>query len=292
MVKKLVSFFLVLAFIFSATIFVLANDLEQFIPEESHIHDGCFFCNTEIDLEVLLGESARVESSEIDWSDFAVVQELDRLAAQCPVNIANIEASEAEFQEFLANEAELYSRAQRGPIFHTINVPVFQQERHYWCGPATARQVIHFLNNSAPSQSDLAVDIRTTHNGSDVHVVGSVVNNHTNARYANRHMSQVRNEWVDQARFSIDRRQPALITIRTIGVPAFPYSVEGHIVNVSGYDLAQAAPAWGGSLDWIGSIRITDPHGPGLGNRWYNVNTLFYAHVTNRSGAFVGRASW
>ncbi|MCL2361137.1 MAG: C39 family peptidase [Defluviitaleaceae bacterium] len=258
-------------------------------------------------LSTTLTSGVEIELMPTDCENAAII-ERDRQLALCPINNANIAAREAEFQEFLSEN----NVSPRSRYFNTINVPVFEQERSYWCGPATARQVIHFRNGSAPTQAVLARELGTTSSGSDVHDVGRIVNNHTGFGYAHRHMSHDMNAWVDQVRFSVDRMRPAIITIRTIGIPAFPYQVAGHIVNVSGYDLVQTSP-WSDDLQpmsvydmqpsnswtWTGSIRITDPFGPGLGNRWYAFSTLFHAHVTNRAGTgpgqgahFMGRASW
>lgn len=214
------------------------------------------------------------------------MRERDALLAQCPEHNALVAQREAEFQEFLRQDA--MNRRNRSFIFNTLNIPVFQQEHGNWCGPATARQVIHFRNGHAPSQADLARLIRTHDRGSDVHYVGLAVNAHTGMGYVGRHMSHNRNGWVDQIRFSIDARRPALITIDTTRVAAFPYNSPGHIVNVSGYDLYFSQ--W--DFNWTGAIRITDPFGPGLGNRWYSINDLFNAHVTHRVYPFAGRASW
>jgi len=231
-------------------------------------------------------------SNQVDWTDTATIMELDRQLAQCPINNAHIATREAEFQEFL-REDNLRSPGRRSFYSRLINVPVFQQEFGHWCGPATAQQVIHFRNSSAPSQSALATGIGTSSNGSDVHLVGREINRHTRTTYAGGNLSGNRNIWVDQIRFSIHRQQPALISIRTTNIPAFPYNSEGHIVNVSGYDIGLALND-DLSTYWVGAIRITDPFGPGLGNRWYDLHTLFNAHVTNRYPRpyMAGRASW
>ena len=228
----------------------------------------------------------------LDTDEIAKILEQDRLLRLCPENNALVAAREAEFNDFLRRD-QSRSRNQRFIMFNTINVPVFQQERGYWCGPATARQVIHFRNGSSPSQATLAGNIGTSSNGSDVHAVGREVNRHTNTNYGAGWLSENRATWVDQIRFSIDRRQPALLTIDTMRVAAFPYNSSGHIINVSGYDLAEVWDGWDiSTMRLDGSIRITDPFGPGLGNRWYSVNNLFSAHVTNRNAPFRGRASW
>lgn len=43
----------------------------------------------------------------------------------------------------------------------TLDVPTYQQEKNYWCGPAAVKEVLHFLNGSSSSQSTYATNMNT-----------------------------------------------------------------------------------------------------------------------------------
>ena len=218
--------------------------------------------------------------------------ERDRLLSLCPVHNARLAERDAELEAFINQGA----MQRTGAVFRTINVPIFQQERVYWCGPATARQVMHFLTGSAREQAYFTNALGTRQGiGSDVHDVGTIINRRVSwAGYLNTHANRGIEHWANSIRFSIDRGVPAILTIRTTGVAAFPYNSKGHIVNVSGYELpAEGVRDWHpASWAWI---RIADPHhGVGLGNRWYTAADLFHAHATNRTHTphLSGRVSW
>jgi len=60
----------------------------------------------------------------------------------------------------------------------TISVTGFEQERNYWCGPATTKQVLHFLNGSSQTQTYYAGKLGTTTDGTDFSLIDDVLNNH------------------------------------------------------------------------------------------------------------------
>ena len=246
-------------------------------------------------LVMVFSSSSAFLASPIDLDETARMLERDRLLLQSPEHQAISAQREAEFREWLRQD-EINRRNSRSLFSSmTLNISAFQQERGNWCGPATARQVIHFRNGNAPTQTDLAGLIGTHSGGSDVYDVGRVVRLRTGLNYNPGHLSTDRDTWVHQIRNSIHNMRPAILTIRTTNIAAFPYNSEGHIVNVSGYEVGTALDPWGNPV-LIGSVRITDPHnGAGLGNRWYSIDALHNAHTTNRRGQgshFVGRASW
>jgi len=290
MKKRMFSLFVVLVIALSISTTIIAQE------DSTYSNDPCMY-----QVEWQEEHYCYLENDPLDIDcETAKMLERDRLLLQCPEHQALLAQREAEFQEWLIQDELERSTNRSSSSSMTLPIPVFQQERGYWCGPATARQVIHWSNGTAPTQAVLAGrdEIGTHSGGSDVHVVGRVVRSHTGIAYVATNLNRDRDTWVHQIRNSIHRHRPALITIRTIGIAAFPYDTFGHIVNVSGYDISTAN--FGGGSVLTGFIRITDPHhGAGLGNRWYSIDALHNAHITNRIGGgigqgdhFVGRASW
>lgn len=48
----------------------------------------------------------------------------------------------------------------------TLNVPTYEQEKYYWCGPASVKEVLQFLNGSSLSQTEYANHMETDIDGS------------------------------------------------------------------------------------------------------------------------------
>ena len=55
-----------------------------------------------------------------------------------------------------------YSVLPMSLVGQTLNVPTFQQETSYWCGPACIKQSIHYINGSSASQSTYASSMGTS----------------------------------------------------------------------------------------------------------------------------------
>lgn len=63
-----------------------------------------------------------------------------------------------------------------GSYDHRINVPYFLQERSYWCGPATTREILGYIVATPASQTTLAGDLGTTTDGTWFPMVRNVLN--------------------------------------------------------------------------------------------------------------------
>lgn len=162
----------------------------------------------------------------------------------------------------------------------TINVPVFEQENKDYCGPATVKQVIHYINGSSLTQSDYANALGTIiGEGTNFTNIPGVLNAAVGAgTYVyDENVSDSFSNWCTELVSSIYYDKPALLDINTISVSSFPYNSGGHIVNVSGYE-------YGTNEDYF---RITDPYGPGLGNRWYTMSDLYAANRAHWRHAII-----
>ncbi|MEA1975190.1 MAG: C39 family peptidase [Bacillota bacterium] len=153
--------------------------------------------------------------------------------------------------------------------YKTLSIPVFEQEENYYCGPATIKQVVHFLNSSSDNQNTIANEMGTTCNGTNMLEIRNYLNNNTSENYTYR--GEVTNyyyTWLNFITTDIDIDKPVILEIDTTNIDSWPYVTEGHYVNVSGYDTKYS----------YGEIRITDPWGPGLGNRWYTMEDVHQAN--------------
>ena len=162
----------------------------------------------------------------------------------------------------------------------TINVPVFEQENSSYCGPATVKQVIHYINGSSLTQSEYASALGTTiADGTDFTRIPAVLNTAVGAgTYVyDENVSDSFANWCTELVSSIYYNKPALLDINTNSVSSFPYNSTGHIVNVSGYE-------YGINEDYF---RITDPYTPGLGNRWYTMSDLYAANRAHFRQAII-----
>lgn len=166
--------------------------------------------------------------------------------------------------------------------YKTLSVPVFQQETEYYCAPATVKQVLHYINGSSSSQGTYASLLGTTSSGTDMTVIPNLLNS---KQSENQYIySSVSNEgrWLDQIEASLNNYTPAIIDIDTRLV-SWPYKTSGHFVNISGLDALDI----NSNGDTNGDIRITDPYVKGLGNKWYDIQTVFEANTDHWRSAII-----
>ncbi len=188
------------------------------------------------------------------------------------LNIENIQSyiddNEDSINEYLSsldeyiNEKEKETRAFPHTMYGALNVTVFQQETSYYCGPATVKQVIHYINGSSKTQSQYASMLKTTTSGTDMTLIPNVLRQETGYNYVYiANATDDYSNWLYQLQRSVDVGRPAIIDVKDSSATVLPYSTNGHFVNISGYSTNS-------------ELRITDPYAPGLGNRWYSTNGL------------------
>ena len=131
------------------------------------------------------------------------------------------------------------SAASDAPLMiRKLDVIVFKQTETYWCGPATVKQVLHYINGSSLSQKTYANkdNLNTTTSGTNMVNIDGVLNKYqTRNRYV---YSQFANydEWHTRVRYDMVYGIPTVIDINSIGNSNWKYSTEGHFLCISGYD--------------------------------------------------------
>lgn len=170
--------------------------------------------------------------------------------------------------------------------YRTIAVTPFKQETNYWCGPATTKQMLHFINGSSQSQSYYAGKLGTTTDGTDFSLIDNVLNDHqsTNTYTYRDFTSSDFDTWKSIMILTIDWSKPAALDLKITSqnMPLYTSPVAGHILNNSGYDLATSDKR----------IRLTDPFDQGgrgvtHGNVWHPFEGVWKANQAHFRKAVI-----
>jgi hypothetical protein len=160
--------------------------------------------------------------------------------------------------------------------YKTIAVPSFEQQTSYWCGPATTKQVLHYLNGSSSSQSTIASGLGTTTAGTDFSLVDNYLNSKQSKNYYVYSSSLSYGTWSDHVNYGLDHNYPVVLDLEIYPsyMPKYTTHIAGHILNVSGAD-SRFSPA---------QIRLTDPYDQGnrgvtLGNVWHSHKGVYDANM-------------
>lgn len=167
----------------------------------------------------------------------------------------------------------LYRSRISYPSSIKISVTHFPQQNGYYCGPATVKQVVHWINGSSNNQDWYADKLGTTRAGTDMSRIPGVLNECIDEQFYVYSSMGTQTEWMDKIRSSVYNDRPAVLDINTLELGhEFPYEVEGHFVNVSGYSSTQ--------------VRITDPYDES-GNVWYDIDVLYSANSAHFRQAII-----
>lgn len=168
----------------------------------------------------------------------------------------------------------------------TVGVTPFKQETNYWCGPATTKQVLHYLNGSSKTQTYYAKELGTTRDGTDFSLVDDVLNDHqSEVTYVYSSFTGY-DAWVYAMMYSVDSYHPAVLDLKIDPsyMPKYTSGVEGHILNNSGYD-------WR-STTKTKQLRLTDPFDQGgrgvtHGNVWHPMDGVWKANQAHFRKAVI-----
>jgi Peptidase_C39 like family len=163
-----------------------------------------------------------------------------------------------------------------GGTYRTLAVPSFEQQTSYWCGPATTKQVLHYLNGSSSSQSTIASGLGTTSAGTDFSVIDNYLNSKqskNNYIYSN---GNSYDNWSYKTDYGLAHGFPVLLDLEIYPsyMPKYTAHIAGHILNVSGED-SRYSPV---------QMRLTDPYDQGnrgvtLGNVWHPHKGVYDANM-------------
>lgn len=112
--------------------------------------------------------------------------------------------------------------------YRTLTVPVFQQENGYYCGPATVKQVTHFIKGSSNSQSYYAGKLGTSSkSGTDRTVISEYLKNNVRSGYVYVSIGFY-DSWMSRVNFGMRNNMPAVLDINT-------NSIKFEIDNISNF---------------------------------------------------------
>lgn len=169
------------------------------------------------------------------------------------------------------------SRSYDDGVYITLNVPYYEQEETYYCGPATVKQVSHFMTGSSDSQVDIAEIIGTGEAGTTMAYMLEYLNGVKDLDYIyDQGIAENYSTWLNAIYSSARNSKPAIILVSDPYGNILPYTTPAHFVNLSGVDSKYSS----------NKIRITDPFTYGLGNIWYYASDI---HSLNYNDPYTWR---
>ena len=157
-----------------------------------------------------------------------------------------------------------FRRSSQG-FYQVLSVNCFKQETNYWCGPATVKQTINYMNGSSSSQKTYANQLGTSTSGTDMTSIPSVLNNNISShRYSYMSIGSFSN-YTNNICSALSSGTPIVIDIKATGQEGWPYSTNGHYINISGID----------SNSRHNLLMVTDPWYKALGNNWYDASLVY-----------------
>lgn len=214
------------------------------------------FLTSILSMSILMGGiSVHAAGTGDDQSPVKDIHTLEQLDA-----IAEKEKAIKEMNEAFSNPDGYYK---------VLSVPSYEQQTSYWCGPATVKQVLGFLNGTSSTQAIYASALGTTENGTVFNNIDTALNKYqTKNVYANVSIGDYAS-WSGKVKYSLDKNLPPLLDLRISPsyMPKYTRAIDGHILNVSGVDSRQIS-----SSEVL--VRLTDPfdqdgRGVTLGNIWH-----------------------
>lgn len=191
---------------------------------------------------------------------------------------------ELEIIEYRRNQALLESmslissRSYDDGVYITLNVPVFEQINNSFCGPATVKQVSHYMTGSSHSQSYIGSIIGAEEgSGTTMAYMLNYLNGVKGLNYIyDQGIANNYSTWLNAIYSSARNNKPAIIIVSDPSGNTLPYTTSAHYVNLSGVDSKYSS----------NKIRITDPWTYGLGNRWYYASDI---HLLNYNDPYHWR---
>lgn len=130
-----------------------------------------------------------------------------------------------------------------------LDVEVVTQKNGYYCGPATTRQTLKYINGSAPSQDTIAEALGTTTAGTDgTKIVEYINKKQDKVVYMISSDLSVIGMQSKFANTMNANRVPIIGRLKFTTADGWPYSTNGHFLNVTGYTTG------------MNKLRITDPN--------------------------------
>lgn len=172
---------------------------------------------------------------------------------------------EAANVQKLAEMQSWLSMRLSGATYMSLDVPTCEQINSYYCGPATVQQTVKFYKGSAPSQDAIASQLGTTTAGTDMTRISGVVNNLLGYTQYSLIAIGTQSDWANKVTYALSVKKPVIIDIKAESGSGWPYTTNGHYMNVSGHDRSSSAAR----------VKVTDPWKLNLGSRWFDESLVY-----------------
>jgi hypothetical protein len=166
------------------------------------------------------------------------------------------------------------------PESRVLNVVKSQQERYYWCGPASIQMMIKY-NGKTVSQSTLASEAGTTTSGSNTLNLRNVLNNHvTNHTFG---VTRIEGSSQYTPLFNIlnsnifSKSQPVLALVKTERLPYYNNYQSNHYIVARGMT-KQIDDGTGQPIISLTQVNLVDPNN---NNNYYGYFTVNYGDFFN-----------
>ncbi|MFJ7953979.1 C39 family peptidase [Lysinibacillus sp. NPDC096418] len=150
------------------------------------------------------------------------------------------------------------------------SVPYFKQAYSYYCGPATVKQTLQFINGSSNTQDTIASGIGTTTDGSNLANMVTYINKNQSKHSYMVHSSPDEDLIRGIPEYAVRNGSPAILRLKIAKGGNWTYTSSGHYMNMSGYS------------NYGKSIRVTDPYigwvnASSTGSYWVTSNEIYTA---------------
>ncbi|WP_312044741.1 C39 family peptidase [Anaerotignum sp.] len=152
-----------------------------------------------------------------------------------------------------------------------LGVKVFTQENGHFCGPATVKQTLHYINGYSSSQDSIARAIGTTDDGSDLEPMVDYINDHKDYGSTYVIISQPsKSKILRMVEYAVDHGTPVVCRLKFKKTGSWEYKTNGHFLNANGYN------------SYGDEILLTDPYIKRVkpsagGSYWVSLSDLYRA---------------
>lgn len=156
----------------------------------------------------------------------------------------------------------------------TLDVPIYQQEERFYCGPASVQMVLSYFGKDL-TQDSLANTMKTNNDeGTYVYQIQNCLNSYLGAG-TYKYVSTSEMSFIKGMKYSIEKNDPVICHIMTGALQIYQGRNTGHYVVVTGYLSVQKSQD--GLLDEE-IVYYNDPH---FSNEFYGKHSCTVDEMTN-----------
>lgn len=167
-----------------------------------------------------------------------------------------------------------------------LSVAGFEQERNYYCGPASVQIIMNYKRGIKPSQSSLASIMGTTTSGTNQDKMVSYLNKSENlggnayVKVSTRQLALSKG-----VSYSIDKGYPVILNVQPVTLPGYKgYTSGGHYIVATGYSFGWTANSSSETITYFDPFRtVNNPSS--FGKKTVQYSTLLTA-VNNKAGLY------